>query len=244
MTNSRFEELEQRYNRLRRIFFLKLLSLLFAIFSIVFSYFYYFHTVNQIEVSIIHDNEEKANQITKELIESNESNVSISEVKEEEKKVVDDNTLFLKPKTNFSSSTNLPSEEKISLSPPLTDSLNNTLIEDFLAKPRNKVALKMSVNSLSDEESLLKNFNSSHTFPDALALATYYLNKSEYIKAIKWAKEASNLNPISEQPWIVYAQSKFHLGERKEAIHSLELFLTYANQKEVRELLQTYKGKQ
>ena len=59
-----------------------------------------------------------------------------------------------------------------------------------------------------------------------------------------WAKESSKLEPISDKPWLIYAKSKFHLGERAEAIRSLELISGYVNSNEVKELLNFYKGQQ
>ncbi|MDD3344424.1 MAG: CDC27 family protein, partial [Sulfurospirillaceae bacterium] len=105
-----------------------------------------------------------------------------------------------------------------------------------------KKPLNMSVKSLGSEEALLKNFHSANTFNTAYELAEFYFNAKEYPKAIVWAKESSKLGPTSEKPWIIYAKSKFYLGEKTEAIRALEIYLGYSSSKEVKDLLNFYKG--
>ncbi len=102
-----------------------------------------------------------------------------------------------------------------------------------------KIELKAPI-----EEVLLKNFHLENTFATASILAQFYFEKKEYGKAIEWAKESSKLEPVSDKPWLIYAKTKFHLGERAEAVRSLELFLGYVNSNEVKELLNFYKGQQ
>lgn len=101
-----------------------------------------------------------------------------------------------------------------------------------------------TINSLSEEAQLLKNYNAVQNFDNAYALADFYFERQSYSDVIVWAKETSKHNSRSEKPWILYAKAKFALGDRAEAIRSLELFLGYINSKEVQDLLNFYKGQE
>lgn len=103
---------------------------------------------------------------------------------------------------------------------------------------------KATINSLSEEEQLLKNYNAVQNFDNAYALAYFYFERQLYSDVIVWAKETSKHNSRSEKPWLLYAKAKFSLGDRAEAIRSLELFLSYINSKEAHELLNFYKGQE
>ena len=256
MTNSRFEDLERRCQKIRRNRIAKIVSICVVISLAGFGYFYYTlqkvpltaeiqkpikeSMVPEVNTSIPSDTKiEEANQTSEILSEAN-----VSLVSETTKKTADNeyDTLMLSPKMKAILTKKLPTEEKIHLDPPVkTEALP---MEDFLAKPEPKKTLSMSVTSLSSEEALLKNFHSSNAFAEAIALAHFYFERKEYVKAIAWCKESSKLKPVSDEPWLLYAKAKFHLGERTEAIRSLELFLSYVNSKDVRELLTFYKGQQ
>lgn len=103
---------------------------------------------------------------------------------------------------------------------------------------------KATLGSLSQEAQLLKNYNAVQNFDNACALAYFYFERQSYSDVIIWAKETSKHNSRSEKPWILYAKAKFLLGDRAEAIRSLELFLGYINSKEAHELLNFYKGQE
>jgi len=98
--------------------------------------------------------------------------------------------------------------------------------------------------SLSEEGQLLKKYNAVQNFDNAYALAYFYFQRKSYHDVIIWAKETSKYNASSEKPWILYAKAKFFLGDRAEAIRSLELFLSYIKSKEAEELLTFYKGQE
>ncbi|AOO65544.1 hypothetical protein SHALO_1773 [Sulfurospirillum halorespirans DSM 13726] len=127
-------------------------------------------------------------------------------------------------------------------------SLDETL---FLAPHVYKEEVKLPVveteeatRSLREEHQLLKAHNAVPNFDNAHALAHFYFERKAYAEVIMWAKEASKYNSSSEKPWILYAKAKFYLGDRTEAIRSLELFLGYINSKEAHELLNFYKGQE
>lgn len=104
--------------------------------------------------------------------------------------------------------------------------------------------LEEAKRSFNEEQQLLKRFQAKQNFPHAYALAHFYWERKSYSEVILWAKEASKRDSRSALPWILYAKAKFSLGDRAEAIRSLELFLGYINSKEVEELLNFYKGQE
>jgi len=159
----------------------------------------------------------------------------------------------------------IPSKHEVTPFPSLSDfnESNTTRVEMtimaevsppetlFLAPHIYKNEVKLPVTeteeatrSLSEEHQLLKRYNAAQNFENAYALAHLYFERKAYAEVIMWAKETSKYNSNSEKPWILYAKAKFYLGDRAEAIRSLELFLSYINSSEVQELLNFYKGQE
>ncbi|NCD11730.1 MAG: hypothetical protein EOL93_04195 [Epsilonproteobacteria bacterium] len=95
---------------------------------------------------------------------------------------------------------------------------------------------------LKVEHTFLEAFNHSATYENAYALAHFYFERKSYLEAIVWAKKANKLNPNLDQTWLIYAKSKFSLGEKEEAISSLERIVGYIKSEELHDLLDFYKG--
>jgi len=264
MTNSRFEDLERRCLKIKRKRIAKIVFICILLSLVGFGYFY--TTVKPLS-STLASPIESVDKKNSSILVPEDTNVTVKELnvtvtqaikveenssknieEKQDESLVSYDTLMLSPKMtlNPSQKKSPPSEEKINLAPPSKALAKETIgeMEDFLGKPESKKPLSISVTSLSNEEALLKNFHSSKSFSEALALAHFYFDRQEYVKAISWAKESSKLKPVSDEPWLLYAKSKFHLGDRAEAIRSLELFLGYVNSKEVKDLLLFYKGQQ
>lgn len=253
MTNSRFEDLERRCQKIKRARIAKIV-LFFTFISFLVGGYFYMNTTNSILVEKV-SNASSLPMATVEMNmtmsqlgdEKNETQISMEEniTQESEKQSYD--TLLLTPKVkNSIAKMQLPTEENVALAPPIRNhEVKDFVLNDALKAPsETKTVINMSVKSLGMEESLLKNFHSASTFKTAFELANYYFDLKEYTKAIVWAKEASKLGPTSEQPWLIYAKSKFYLGEKEEAIRSLEIYLGYSSSKEVKDLLNFYKGQQ
>lgn len=113
---------------------------------------------------------------------------------------------------------------------------------DLSAPEQAPKTFSMSVTSLTSEEALLKSHASAPTFKTTYDVAFFYFEKNEYSKAIKWSKDANKLDPTSDKPWIIYAQSKYALMEREDAIKALEVFLQYVPSQEAKALLEKYRG--
>ena len=92
------------------------------------------------------------------------------------------------------------------------------------------------------EDKLLASLQKSSSYETALALAQFYVDNGAFADAVLYAKKASMYDKTSAKPWLLYAQAKEALGQKEEAIRSLELFLSYSNSEEVATLLTLYKG--
>ena len=258
MTNSRFEDLERRCQKIKRARIAKIV-LFFAIIAFFVGGYFYIEVAAQkppvvanvqptITVPEIVEKNISASAELKNDINETQSQFEENVTQVNEKLSYD--TLLLAPKIQNNLKQvpqQVPTEEKVMLTPPPThnpEAKDFSLNEELKAPAETKTVLNMTVKSLGAEESLLKNFHSNSTFKTALELAQYYFDLKEYPKAIAWAKESSKLGPTSEKPWLIYAKSKFHIGEKDEAIRSLEIYLGYSSSKEVKDLLNFYKGQQ
>jgi hypothetical protein len=103
----------------------------------------------------------------------------------------------------------------------------------------NKFGLQMTTQK-STKQQLLENYRKRNSYSSAMALANYFYSKSSYKEAIEWAKVASKINKLKEEPWLIYAKSKYALKERDKAKKALELFLKSSDSKRVRELLESF----
>lgn len=251
MTNSRFEDLERRCQKIKRARIAKIVLFFASITFFISGYFYMNAASNTPVIStaksavVVPKMPENNVSIIQPSHEDNVTYINVEENITHENEKQNYDTLLLAPKIN-NGIKQVPTEEKVILSPPshTSEVKDFSLNEGLQAPGETKTVLNMSVKSLGAEESLLKNFHSVSTFKTALELAQYYFDSKEYAKAIAWAKESSKLGPTSEKPWIIYAKSKFHIGEKEEAIRSLEIYLGYSSSKEVKDLLNFYKGQQ
>ena len=67
---------------------------------------------------------------------------------------------------------------------------------------------------------------------DALALARDYYAKKDYKNAAKWAFELNNLDKNNADGWLIFAKSKYNVGNKKDALKVLEAYLSQASNKE------------
>ena len=214
MTSSRFEELEKRCVRLKKARILRLVSLLACLFLGSFGIYYWLNHAHQGVNENTHASVHDANASIPILSDINETTTQKVEVIPISQMEASAETLFLAPHV-YKDKTKLPSAE-----------------------------LEEAKRSLNEEQHLLKVFQAEQNFSNAYALAHFYFERKSYSEVILWAKEASKRDSRSDLPWILYAKSKFYLGDRAEAIRSLELFLGYINSKEAQALLNFYKGQE
>jgi predicted Zn-dependent protease len=240
MTNSKFEDLEKRAKRLAFKSSLKYILLVAFVFIAFFASFVFLQKETKVvqvpkaeivEVKKEHKKEE-APQVLQ--VVKQESKESIKEDINESNATYDTVTLVLSlPQKNLHVTSDLVK--------------NNRLKKETIEMPKElqepeKKTFRLEVTDTNKEEVLLRNFSSSKTFNNALALCNLYFEKSSYLKAIFWAKEASRIKPESATPWIIYAKAKNRLGQKSEAIKALENYLSFFSSKAAAELLFSLKG--
>lgn len=214
MTSARFEELEERCAKLKKIRIVRIVFMIASLFLVGFgSYYWMSHSTSKSLVPTAAPMPQEV-LVQTPVVENNESNESISNEEQNLSQSTDDEILFLAPHI-YKNDAKLPLDET-----------------------------QAATRSLSHEQQLLKRYNTMKNFDNAYALAQFYFEQKSYLEVVAWAKEASRHNSRSEKPWILYAKAKFYLGDRAEAIRSLELFLSYINSKEAEELLIFYKGQE
>ena len=81
-------------------------------------------------------------------------------------------------------------------------------------------------------ESIEEHFKNSKDPKDALALARDYYAKKDYKNAAKWAFELNNLDKNNADGWLIFAKSKYNVGNKKDALKVLEAYLSQASNKE------------
>lgn len=216
MTSQHFEELEKRAQKIRRVRIGKMMLFFTFIFLSLFSYFYM----------------TKPSPVVTQAMEQTPPASNVEPLLKEP--VIEKEPEVLP----------IPNEDEknyntISLSPHIKDNSKPLPKEEELPSPSFGYEVK---NVKADETKFLKEFYANNNFEAAYQLALLYFNSKLYNKAIHWAKETININHSFEKAWIIYAKSYFHLGEKNEAIRSLEIYLNYFDAKETTELLNLYKG--
>lgn len=215
MTSTRFEELERRCSKLKKARIIRLVFIIASLFLVGFSSYYW---TNHSHISLVVTPTSIPTPVATEVQSIIVSDQNESNLTMPEKTIVPE----------------IVPEEILFLAPQLS--------KKDAKLPVNET--KTTTNSLSVEAQLLKNYNTVQNFDNAYALAYFYFERQSYSDVIIWAKETSKHNSSSEKPWILYAKAKFLLGDRAEAIRSLELYLGYINSKEAHELLNFYKGQE
>ena len=87
-------------------------------------------------------------------------------------------------------------------------------------------------------ESIEEHFKNSKDPKDALDLARDYYSKKDYKNAAKWAFELNNLDKKNADGWLIFAKSKYNVGNKKDALKVLEAYLSQvSNKQEVQNLI-------
>jgi tetratricopeptide (TPR) repeat protein len=97
-----------------------------------------------------------------------------------------------------------------------------------------EVSPKKAENTVNEIE---KRFRFARDKDDALFLARYYYDKKEYKTALNWALETNKLDSDIEESWLIFGQSKAHLGQRMEAIRVLQAYFDRTGSKRTKSLL-------
>ncbi len=229
MINSRFEDLQRRCNSIyRKKLLQKLLIIFFAIFICTGSWYLYENLYKAKQQKIL---------IKKQTVLRKKQII----IKPKKIQPIKRKTLILVPQINIQK-LKVPKKAEIKKIKKELHQLSMTLKTQEIPKKKVESKIKFKINLINSNEEtiLLKNFRISKKYTIALKLSNYYLLNKDYKKAIFWAKNASRLDSTKAKPWIIYAKSKHALGEKKEAIDSLQTFLNYFYSKEANALLQKY----
>ena len=224
MTRSRFEELEKRCKRFYQKQLLKRGLLLVGIGVISFGMVVVFKPSYLQEMLVptpplsspLKEAEPMATQQSVQGVEeSNETLVEDVASQEVLEPSVKESVLFLAPQFTPKHDVKLPQKE-----------------------------IEAANHLLHTERVLMNHFQKVSNYENAYALAQFYFEQKAYYEAIEWTKKANKLNPNRDATWLIYAKSKFALGEVEVAISALERIVGYIESKELRELLDFYKGQQ
>lgn len=131
----------------------------------------------------------------------------------------------------YSSTNSTPSTPAISV--------KSTEIQPNYNSKSNKNNIKISSAPIKPSlESMEEHFKNSKDPKDALALARDYYSKKDYKNAAKWAFELNNLDKKNADGWLIFAKSKYNVGNKKDALKVLEAYLNQAsNKQEVQNLI-------
>ncbi len=88
----------------------------------------------------------------------------------------------------------------------------------------------------------LATFKQNPTYELAITIARDFYGKNNFVDAAIWAKKANQLNREQEEAWLLYAQSYWGQGRKKEAVEVLELYMNYKDSKAASELYRTWKS--
>ncbi len=106
---------------------------------------------------------------------------------------------------------------------------------DNLEEKRNILNIKEP--SIKDLEEL---FQKRKTYKLAIKISKYYFEKRDYRKSLEWAKTANKIDNESEESWLLYAKSLYHLGDKESAIELLRVYLKFKHSKDAVKLLEQW----
>ena len=112
-------------------------------------------------------------------------------------------------------------------------SVKSTEIQPNYNNKSSKNNIKISSAPIKPNlENIEEHFKNSKDPKDALALARDYYSKKDYKNAAKWAFELNNLDKKNADGWLIFAKSKYNVGNKKDALKVLEAYLSQASNKE------------
>lgn len=137
--------------------------------------------------------------------------------------------------TKISSRKPVNTEETFYRSP--EEKINTALLPPQLEEIKEKSIIKIETHEVNSIQYLKEKFDKTHNIVFALALAEdYYANKN-YKESNKWALIANNIDAENEKSWIIFAKTKFKLGQKEDAIRALEAYLKTNKSKSIQSLV-------
>ncbi len=243
MNNIQFEELERRVHVIKLKSYLKRSVFILLLCSIIFLGYKYILTNRETKTEVIQEEHKKVE--APKQIKKVEVKVMKIEPKKSIKKILSIEKKPLYETIKLSPTITIPHEEIVDIEVEEDVAAKEDVAAeiDVVVEPKRKKNFSFQVREVKSEEALLERFKTAHDFESAVALANLYFEKQKYKKSIEWSKKASKLNPDDEVAWIIFAKSKYALGDKNGALRSLKLYLGYYSSDEAQKLLRLYKGK-
>ncbi|MRI83099.1 MAG: hypothetical protein C6I00_01635 [Nitratiruptor sp.] len=111
------------------------------------------------------------------------------------------------------------------------------------AQPQQSKGLVVIQEHTIDPQTLKASFQTHPKLSTALLLANYYYKAGDYPQAANWALKANEIDPESEESWLLFAKALAKKGERDRAITVLRLYMKKRKSAAAYELLdQIMKG--
>ncbi|MDO5046197.1 transformation system protein [Campylobacter sp.] len=128
-----------------------------------------------------------------------------------------------------------PNEEFINLE---NDGLKiqNNLLSTENSDNSFKIQIQSSGSEISVDE-LKSKFDRTNSSELATLIAKKYYDIQDYKSSEKWAVIANELNSENEESWVIFAKSKYNLGQKYDAVRVLRIYNDKANSKEIETLI-------
>ena len=233
------EEQWKQYDRRRKrpVIVFTILGLLVS--GIIF-YLYSNGILNKLvdQVILSHSTMNEVNSTVKSvaLVEKNISKADVLEKKEFNIEVSSSEEPQEKKKFNIEVSSSLKEVkpyEMAQLEPILEESKP-------LSYQNKKENLKLDIADRQDEaayKDVERRFYETRDTADSLFLARHFYMKGEYKKAEYWALQTNKIDDTLEEAWLLFAQAKAKMGEKKKAIKALKAYIQRSDSLRAKRLL-------
>ncbi|QKG29387.1 transformation system protein [Campylobacter sp. RM16187] len=126
-----------------------------------------------------------------------------------------------------------PTEETINLNAENVSLKNDSPIE---SQKVFKFEIQSSNLDISVDE-LKTKFDKSNSSDLAVLIAKKYYDIEDYKNSEKWALIANELDSDNEESWVIFAKSKYNLGQKYDAVKVLRIYNDKTNSKEIEDLI-------
>ncbi len=107
----------------------------------------------------------------------------------------------------------------------------------LLEEPKAKGFIQIETKEVNSLQYLKERFEKTHNIVFALMLSEEYYKNKNYSESNKWALIANNMESENEKSWILFAKSKFKLGQKEDAVIALQAYLKSNKSKAAQGLL-------
>lgn len=128
-----------------------------------------------------------------------------------------------------------PTEEAINL-----EAENQTIQNSMMLNKDEDSSFKIQIQSSGPElsvDELKSKFDKTNSSELATLIAKKYYDIQDYKSSEKWAVIANELNSDNEESWVIFAKSKYNLGQKYDAVRVLRIYNEKANSKEIETLI-------